>query len=104
MVIRLSNLAMQDLQEIRQYTVEQWGREQWLRYYRGLVTAFDQIERAPNAGRPRDLFLPGMRSVSYQKHIIFYAPIEAARGAIVVLRILHQKRHLPALTYYEDIE
>lgn len=103
MAIRLSNLAMQDLEEVRQYTVKQWGRGQWLRYYRGLVAAFEQIERLPNAGRPRDLFLPGMRSVSYGKHILFYAPIEAAGDAIVVLRILYQKRHLPALIYYEDI-
>ncbi|RWR29900.1 type II toxin-antitoxin system RelE/ParE family toxin [Sinirhodobacter populi] len=104
MAIRLSNLAMQDLEEVRQYTVKQWGREQWLRYYRGLVATFEQIEYSPNAGRSRDLFLPGMRSVGYGKHIVFYAPIEAAGGAIVVLRILHQKRHLPALIYYEDIE
>lgn len=104
MAIRLSDLARQDLEEVRRYTVQQWGREQWLRYYRGLVSAFEQIEQSPQAGRRRDLLLPGMRSVSYGKHIIFYAPVEAAGGAVVVLRILHQRRHLPALVYYEDIE
>lgn len=104
MAIRLSALARQDLEEVRRYTIRQWGREQWLRYYRGLVSVFEQIEQSPQAGRSRDLFMPGMRSVSYGKHIIFYVPAKAAGGAVVVLRILHQRRHLPALVYYEDIE
>lgn len=104
MAIRLSDLARQDLEEIRRYTVGQWGREQWLRYYRGLASAFERIEQVPLSGRPRDLFLPGMRSLNYGKHIIFYAPIKAAGDAVVVLRILHQRRYLPALVYYEDIE
>ncbi|AFK53945.1 type II toxin-antitoxin system RelE/ParE family toxin [Tistrella mobilis] len=104
MSIKLSDLALRDLDEIRQYTIRQWGREQWLRYYRGLVSVFEQIEHAPEAGRPRDLFLPGMRSVGFGRHIIFYAPIRSAGGRTVILRILHQKRHLPALIYYEDIE
>lgn len=104
MAIRLSGLARQDLEEVRRYTIRQWGREQWLRYYRGLVSTFEQIEQSPQAGRPRDLFVPGMRSVSYGKHIIFYLPVKAAVDAVVVLRILHQRRHLPALVYYEDIE
>ncbi|ABC21503.1 type II toxin-antitoxin system RelE/ParE family toxin [Rhodospirillum rubrum] len=104
MPITLSDLALKDLEEIRHYTVRQWGREQWLRYYRGLVSTFERIEQSPESGRSRDLFLPGLRSISYGKHSVFYAPIAAAGGAIVILRIVHQKRHLPALTYYEDIE
>lgn len=41
MTIRLSRLAQRDLDEIRRYTVDTWGRAQWLKYYRGLVRAFD---------------------------------------------------------------
>ena len=37
MTIRLSRPARRALDEIRRYTVETWGREQWLAYYRGLV-------------------------------------------------------------------
>lgn len=62
------------------------------------------MEQSPQAGRPRDLFAPRMRSVNCGKHIIFYMPTKAAGGAVVVLRILHQRRHLPALVYCEDIE
>lgn len=63
MTIRLSGRARADLEEIRSYTVETWGRDQWLVYYRQLVTAFERITGDPDAGRDRSLFVTGMRSV-----------------------------------------
>lgn len=104
MALKLTDLARQDLEDIRTYTVERWGREQWLSYYRGLVRAFEQIETQPMSGRSRELFRKGMRSVNYGRHIIFFAPVAAAGGAPVVLRILHQRRYLPALVYYDDLD
>lgn len=102
MPIRLSRLARRDLDDIRRYTLEVWGRTQWLKYYRGLVRAFDGIMANPDAGRDRSLFVPGMRSIIYGKHMIFYARTAAADGAPVVLRIVHQRRNMLALVYYED--
>lgn len=104
MALKLTDLARQDLEDIRSYTVERWGRAQWLTYYRGLVRAFEQIEAQPMSGRSRDLFRKGMRSVTYGRHIIFFSPVAAAGGDTVVLRILHQRRHLPALAYYDDLD
>lgn len=102
--ILLSRLARADLEEIRRYTVETWGRAQWLVYYRKLVQGFETIARHPDAGRDRSLFVPGMRSLNCEKHVIFYQRLDAAKGAPVILRIVHQKRHLPALVYYEDLD
>lgn len=104
MVLKLSDPALGDLEDIRSYTVERWGREQWLIYYRGLADALARIEANPMAGRSRDLFHKGMRSLTYSQHVIFFAPIEAADGAVVVLRILHQRRHLAGLAYYEGLD
>lgn len=104
MTLHLSTLARQDLEEIRRYTVETWGRAQWLRYYRGMAATFERIAEQPEAGRDRSLFAEGMRSVSYKSHIIFYKRIVTAGGAVVVLRILHQSRNLPALAYYDDLD
>lgn len=59
MAIRLSGQAKSDLEEIRSYTVETWDRDQWLVYYRQLVTAFERITRDPDAGRDRNLFFRG---------------------------------------------
>ena len=104
MTLKLSHLARQDLEDIRAYTVERWGRAQWLDYYRGLVEALEKIEANPLSGRSRDLFRKGMRSVNYGRHIIFFSSIDAAGGEPVVLRILHQRRHLPAMVYYDDLD
>ena len=103
MAILLSRRARSDLDEIRDYTLERWGQDQWFKYYRGISAAFELIQARPDEGKPRDLFAPGLMSVLCQKHIIFYRRSEAANGAIVVVRIVHQARHLPALAYYDDL-
>ena len=104
MAIKLSHLALQDLEDIRRYTTETWGRGQWLKYYRGMVAAFEAIEASPEQGRNRDLFYDGMKSKNCGRHVIFYKTMETADGAPVILRIIHQKRNLPALVYYEDLD
>lgn len=102
--LRLSRLARTDIEEIRRYTVEIWGRAQWLAYYRKLVQGFELIAKNPEAGRDRSLFVPGLRSLNCEKHVIFYQRLDAANGAPVILRIVHRKRHLPALVYYDDLD
>ena len=104
MTIRLSGLARADLEDIRDYTVRTWGGDQWLVYYRQLVTAFEQIGEDPDTGRDRNLFVPGMRSVNCRRHVIFFKQLDAADGAPVILRIVHQRRNMPALVYYEDLD
>lgn len=104
MAIKLSQLALKDLDEIREYTIEQWGQEQWLKYYRGLADCFEKITNNPEIGKPKDLFYPGMRSLNYKEHIIFYKRIKANQNLPVILRISHQKRNLPALVYYEELD
>ena len=104
MTVRLSGQAKSDLEEIRAYTVETWGRDQWLVYYRQLVIAFERITGDPDQGRDRSLFVPGMRSVNGQRHVIFFKRLDAADGAAVILRIVHQHRNMPALVYYEDLD
>ena len=103
MTIRLSRRARQDLDDIRRYTIETWGRDQWLTYYRGMVRAFEAIAANPDGGRDRSLFAAGLRSLNYRRHVIFFARIDAAGGEPVILRIVHQRRNMPALVYFEDI-
>jgi len=102
--IRLSRLARRDLEEIRRYTVDTWGREQRANYYQGLVRAFEGIAANPDRGRDRSLFALGIRSVNYGRHVIFFARIAAARNDPVIMRIVHQRRNLPALVYFEDLD
>lgn len=102
--MRLSRLARRDLDDIRRYTLTTWGRSQWLKYYRGLVRAFEGITANPDGGRDRSLLAAGMRSVNYGRHVIFFARIARAGNDPVILRIVHQRRHLPALVYFEDLD
>jgi len=104
MAIQLSTVARVDLEEIHTYTIETWGKDQWLTYYRQIVRAFERIAAHPDAGRDRSLFVSGMRSINCEQHVIFYKCLEAADGAPVVLRIIHQKQHMPALLYYDDLD
>jgi toxin ParE1/3/4 len=100
----LSRQARADLEDIRRYPVKTGGRPQWLAYYRQIVEAFGRIVEGSERGRDRSLFIEGMRSINCQKHVIFYKRIKAADDAVVVLRIVHQQRNLPALVYYDDLD
>lgn len=104
MALKLSVRAQSDLDEIREYTIATWGQDQWFVYYKGLAIVFESIQLDPQSGRDQSLFLPGMRSITYKRHCIFFAPIKAAGGEIVILRIVHQKRYLPALRYVNDVD
>ena len=42
-------------------------------------------------------------SVNHERHEIFFARIAASGVAVVIPRIVDQRRHLPALVCYEDI-
>jgi toxin ParE1/3/4 len=103
-VPELSGRARRDLDEIRAWTIEAWGRGQWQVYYRGLGAAFRRISAEPDCGRPRDLLAKGMRSLVYEKHLIFFAPVTQFGGQPVILRILHQRRNLAAVAYLDDLE
>ena len=104
MTIRLSRRAMKDIEDIRAYTLERWATPKWLNYFSGLSAAMDRIAQDPTCGLPRDLLLRGMRSLPYEKHIIFFLPVQIGIRRAAVLRIAHQRRNLAALTYYEDLD
>lgn len=45
-----------------------------------------------------------MRSLTYEQHLTFFAPVSSFKGQTVILRILHQRRNLKAVTYPDDLE
>lgn len=104
MDVRLTRQARRDLEDIRRFTVETWGQDQWHGYFAGLVAAFQHVTLDMTCGRPRDAMRRGMRSLNYQKHLIFFEPITHAGGGAVILRILHEKRNFAALSYHDDLE
>jgi toxin ParE1/3/4 len=83
---RLSTAAAGDLDGIRAFTLERWGRAQWLAYYGALARTFERIAAEPGTGRRRDGFRPGMRSVPCRAHVVFY--VELGGGVIGIVRVL----------------
>lgn len=52
MTIKLSHLAQKDLDEIRRYTLEQWSRDQWFKYFLGFASTFESITEYPERNMP----------------------------------------------------
>ena len=104
MTVRLSQRALKDIQDIRSFTMERWGDAAWMRYFVGLSAALDRVADDPASGRPRDAFLTGMRSLTYERHLIFFMPARDSDGRTAVLRIIHQARNLAALSYHDELE
>lgn len=103
-VPEFSGRARRDLDEIRDWTIANWGRAQWQVYYRGLGAAFRRIAADPSCGCPRDVMGVGMRSLVHESHLIFFAPVASFGGQTVIVRILHQRRNLAAVTYLDDLD
>jgi len=80
-----------DLIQIRQYTIKQWGVEQSQRYLSDLRNTLRMLADNPLLGRPRDDVAKGAFSFPHQSHAIYY--FTKPKG-IVVFAVLH-KRMLP---------
>jgi len=104
MRFRLSLQALRDIEDIRAFTVGTWGREQWLRYFAGLTASFKRIADDPSCGRPRDLIRDRMRSLTYQRHLIFFAAPANPDDVVAILRIIHERRNHAALSYHDDLD
>jgi toxin ParE1/3/4 len=102
--VRLSRRAYKDIQDIKAFTLQRWGETAWVRYFAGLSAALDKVADDPASGRPRDAFLDGMRSLTYERHLIFFIPARESGGRTAVLRIVHQARNLDALSYQDDLD
>jgi toxin ParE1/3/4 len=46
----------------------------------------------------------GLRSLTFEQHVIFFNPTVHAGGLIVIVRIVHQRRNLTALSFIDDLE
>ena len=79
--VLVTEAAEADLTDIRTYTEEVWGEAQWLSYYREMLRTFERIAAYPLSGRSRERFAPGLRSVPFREHVIFYLPMEGGGAA-----------------------
>jgi toxin ParE1/3/4 len=87
--------ACDDLENIAQYTFQNFGALQVNRYMAALLDSMDKLTTMPTIGRARSDLPDGYKMHSVGKHIIVY---HVHHSQLIVIRILHEKmdilRHL----------
>ena len=89
---RLSQLAAADLEEIAEFTIEQFGIEQSRRYRDGLKTCFDQLADNPKLGRKAEQLMRGLQRFEHQSHVVFYMN---ETENLLIVRVLHSSMDVP---------
>ena len=83
---------MEDLNEIWDYTFDEWSEEQADKYYKLLIKFCQNIARHPEVGKNYDRISPDLFGLKANRHIIFYHKIET--NLVEIIRILHEQMDL----------
>lgn len=84
--------AIDDLNDIWVYTIDEWSEKQADKYYLAIEFACTQIGKNPELGKEYDGISNNLLGLRIGKHIIFYQVISKDR--VEVIRILHERMDL----------
>ena len=91
----ISPATKEDLKEIYQYGLRQWGQTQSDNYLEILKEKFWSLTEQPLVGTERPELLSGIRSLPIESHLLFY---RVTANSVEIIRILHARqdpaRHL----------
>ena len=85
--VRVSSEAENDLDQITDYTIRNWGTNQADEYLARIEDGLNLLARNPAVGRACDALQPGLHRFELEKHVVFYL---CEHDGILVVRILHQ--------------
>ena len=88
----LTNKAVADLNEIWEYTLENWSENQADRYYDMLLGICQDIADNPELGKNYDGIKSDLFGLKANQHVIFYRKSEL--NPIEITRILHERMDL----------
>lgn len=91
---RLTEPAIQDIEQIADYIARQSGLDQADRFLNKLDDKFAKIAQFPNLGRQREKILPGLRSLPIDNYLILYMVIGQD---VEIFRVVSGYRDLSAL-------
>jgi toxin ParE1/3/4 len=95
--LRISKLALSDVEGIYAYTLEHWGAEQADRYMSQIWDTFARIVAAPGRWRQRTDVHPDCRICFSGRHAIIY---RIKDGRVEIARVLHGAmsfmQHIPS--------
>lgn len=83
----ISNKAVEDLNDIWDYTVKSWSENQAEIYYSLLMDSCQEVANKPSQGKLYDVVEKNVLGFTTGEHIIFYQIVSL--NEIEVIRILH---------------
>jgi len=86
---RISEKAIEDLENIWIYTCHKWSVEQADRYYNLIISEIEFIVKNFMVGKSMDHIKSGYRASIVKSHLIFYK--KSIDNQVEVIRILHQR-------------
>ncbi|WP_162344326.1 type II toxin-antitoxin system RelE/ParE family toxin [Cyclobacterium salsum] len=89
---KLTNKAVDDLNEIWGYTADEWSEEQADKYYNMLLNSCQDIANNPELGKNYDGITTDLFGLKANQHIIFYRKTNSIQ--IEITRILHGRMNL----------
>jgi len=93
--IQLRPRALQDLEGIYKYSLEQWGIARAEAYLSEINRAFEALANHHKLGRDYSRVSANLHAYNIAAHVIFYTP---SPTGILVIRVLHKSmdhvRHL----------
>lgn len=82
-----TNKALTDLEEIWDYTVENWSENQAEKYYNLIMASCKDLANTPQLGKSYAFVSQNLQGYKCGEHIIFYQEIE--KNKIEIARFLH---------------
>lgn len=89
---QLTNLAVQDLSDIWNYTFDNWSEQKADNYHEQLVDSFLSIANNPNNGRKFEGVRKELFGIKVNRHLVFYRI--KSNELVEITRILHERMDL----------
>ncbi|MDQ6471825.1 type II toxin-antitoxin system RelE/ParE family toxin [Flavobacterium sp. LHD-80] len=88
----LTNKAVEDLEDIWNYTFDEWSEKQADKYYLLLLGSCQEVAENPCLGKKYDIVAEKLLGYKSNEHILFYQIISNIE--IEIIRILHGRMDL----------
>jgi toxin ParE1/3/4 len=91
---KLSKLALEDIEGIWYFTLEQWSKDQANEYYTLIIDEISKICINPKIGKSIKDIKPNHRIMKIKSHMIIY---KIDRNCIYIDRILHERMDIGSI-------
>lgn len=94
-MVKISNLAGQDIDSIIDYTIENFGTDAMINHHESLEKCFNTIDNSPKIGLKSDDIIKNYYRFNHRSHVVFY---QILPEGVLIVRVLHNsmdvKKHL----------